>query len=62
MELELSERTGVAVAHVRQTLEQMKSLGVFESRPGFAGQWRAGRLFKTSLGMSYDRKRRKELT
>lgn len=62
LELELSARTGVAVPLVRQTLEQMKSLGVFESRPGFAGQWRAGRLFKTSLGMAYDRKRRKELT
>jgi hypothetical protein len=58
MEEDLSKRTSVSAPQARQTLEQMKALGVFESRPGFAGQWRAGRLFKTSLGMIYDRKRK----
>jgi hypothetical protein len=59
IEDELSSRTSISAPRVRQALEQMKALGVFESRPGSVGQWRAGRLFKTSLGMVYDRKRKK---
>jgi hypothetical protein len=59
IEDKLSSRTSITAPRVRQALEQMKALGVFESRPGSVGQWRAGRLFKTSLGMVYDRKRKK---
>jgi hypothetical protein len=57
MEHDLYRNTNIEPFLVRQTLEQMKALGVFEGRPGYAGQWRAGRLFKTSLGMLYNRKR-----
>lgn len=57
---ELHEVTGLEAAAIRQALEQMKQLGVFEDRPGYSGDWRAGRLFKTSLGMLYKRKRRSD--
>ena len=40
---------------VRDSLHQMKQVGIFENRPEYAGWWRAGRLFKTALGMKYVR-------
>ena len=40
---------------IRDALQQMKRVGIFENRPGYAGWWRAGRLFKNSLGMKYVR-------
>jgi len=55
---ELAKVTGLSKVKIRQALERMKTLGIFEDRPKYPGQWRAGRLFKTSLGMLYDRKRK----
>lgn len=57
---ELAERSGLDVPTVRQAMERMKRLGIFEDRPKFPGQWRVGRLFKSSLGMIYDRRRRRD--
>ncbi|MCX6953617.1 MAG: hypothetical protein NTV51_15810 [Verrucomicrobia bacterium] len=41
---------------VRDAMERMKTLGVFEERPGYeAREWRAGRLFKAALRMKLRR-------
>jgi len=40
---------------VRDALQLMKQVGIFEDRPGYPGWWRVGRLFKTALGMKYVR-------
>jgi len=40
---------------VRDAMQQMKRVGIFEDRPGYPGWWRAGRLFKNALGMKYVR-------
>ena len=50
-------RTSFDIDHraVRDALQQMKRIGIFEDRPGYAGWWRAGRLFKNALGMKYVR-------
>jgi hypothetical protein len=52
----LSERMGRAAPEaVRRALLRMKDLGIFEERPGYPGQWRAGRLYKSALRMKYVR-------
>jgi hypothetical protein len=45
---------------LRQAMQQMKKIGIFEDRPSYPGHWRVGRLFKSSLGMRYNRKRKGE--
>jgi hypothetical protein len=40
---------------IRKAMLQMKRVGIFEDRPGYPGVWRVGRLFKSSLGMRYQR-------
>jgi hypothetical protein len=40
---------------VDNTLEAMKSIGIFEIHPSLPGYWRVGRLFKSALGMIYNR-------
>lgn len=40
---------------IRDALQRMREIGIFESRPGYAGQWRAGRLYKSALRMKYVR-------
>jgi hypothetical protein len=57
---ELAERAGIDKMAVRRALDRMKTLGIFEERPNYPGQWRAGRLFKTSLRMRYNRKRKSD--
>ncbi|WP_439889114.1 AAA family ATPase [Pseudomonas sp. MBLB4123] len=52
---ELSKKTGLDVSLVRSSMNIMKDIGMFEARLGFSGQWRVGRLFKSSLGMKYVR-------
>jgi len=54
---ELADATGIAPEAVRSALEKMKDVGMFESRPDYPGEWRAGRLFKSSLRMKYVRGR-----
>jgi hypothetical protein len=48
----------IEVSALRKALLQMKKVGIFEDRPDYPGQWRVGRLFKSSLGMRYNRRRR----
>ena len=50
-----SKLQGVSESEIRAALVQMRDIGIFEVRPGFANQWRVGRLFKASLGMKYVR-------
>lgn len=40
---------------LRESLTRMKDIGMFEERPRYPGQWRAGRLFKSALNMKYVR-------
>jgi hypothetical protein len=53
---ELAHRTGIEAIAVRRALERMKTVGMFESRPDYPGEWRVGRLFKSSLRMKYFRR------
>jgi MinD-like ATPase involved in chromosome partitioning or flagellar assembly len=46
----------VSPDHLREALNRMKEVGMFEQRPGYSGSWRAGRLFKSALRMKYVRK------
>jgi hypothetical protein len=55
---ELAGSTGLDKEDIRRALQQMKRVGIFEEHPRSPRQWRAGRLFKSSLGMLYNRKRR----
>jgi hypothetical protein len=60
-ELMLSEvrnATNLPESDLRRAFQQMKKVGIFEDRPGYPEQWRAGRLFKSSLGMLYNRRRK----
>jgi hypothetical protein len=50
-----SKLQGLSEAEIRAALVQMREVGIFEERPGYAGEWRVGRLFKASLGMKYVR-------
>ena len=52
---ELSSLTSIEKTSVRTAMDRMKNLGMFEDRPGYPGQWRVGRLFKSSLRMKYVR-------
>jgi Mrp family chromosome partitioning ATPase len=52
--LDMKLHFGKAV--IRTAMDRMKSVGMFEDRPGYEGQWRAGRLFKSSLRMKYRRR------
>jgi Mrp family chromosome partitioning ATPase len=40
---------------IRTAIERMKNVGMFEDRPGYPGELRVGRLFKSSLRMKYVR-------
>jgi hypothetical protein len=51
----LSERTDLEAKNIRESLLRMKALGMFEDRPGYAGQWRTGRVYKAGLKMKYVR-------
>jgi hypothetical protein len=52
---ELVNRTSFTELSVRESLRQMKAIRMFEDRPGFAGWWRVGQLYKTGLRMKYVR-------
>jgi hypothetical protein len=51
----LATKTKIPGQKVRAAFDQMLNLGMFEVRDGYPGQWRVGRLFKSSLGMLYAR-------
>lgn len=40
---------------VRDALQRMREVGIFEGRPDYPGEWRAGRLYKSALRMKYVR-------
>jgi hypothetical protein len=52
---DISQKTSISTRDVRAAMEQMLNIGIFEIRDGYPGQWRVGRLFKSSLGMLYAR-------
>lgn len=45
----------IGLAKLREALKSMQELGLFENRPGYPGEWRAGRLYKQALRMKYVR-------
>lgn len=51
----VSPNDKVSRESVREALQSMKKVGIFEDRPGYPGWWRVGRLFKTALKMKYVR-------
>lgn len=53
--LKLAAASDLPSEKVRDSLEKMKALGIFENRPGYPGQWRTGRLYKSGLAMKYVR-------
>jgi MinD-like ATPase involved in chromosome partitioning or flagellar assembly len=55
---DVTSATSLPESDLRRAFQQMKRVGIFEDRPGYPEQWRAGRLFKSSLGMLYNRKRK----
>ncbi len=55
--MELAKVTGLPTESIRGALEKMKEVGMFEPRPDYPGEWRVGRLFKSSLRMKYVRTR-----
>lgn len=53
---ELSDRiSGVDEPRIREAMNRMRDLGIFEERTGYPGEWRAGRLYKSALRMKYFR-------
>lgn len=52
---ELSARTSISQNEIRAAMQSMRSMGLFEDRPGYAEEWRVGRLFKSALRMKYVR-------
>jgi len=52
---ELVSRTPFSEASIRESLRRMKALRMFEERPGYAGWWRVGQLYKMGLRMKYVR-------
>ena len=51
----LADRTDIAQNDIRTAMQRMWSMGLFEDRPGYAEEWRVGRLFKSALRMKYVR-------
>lgn len=52
---ELRSKTKFSDKSVRESLQRMKSIRMFEDRPGYAGWWRVGQLYKMGLLMKYVR-------
>lgn len=52
---ELRRKTNFTEKSVRESLQRMKSIRMFEDRPGYAGWWRVGQLYKMGLLMKYVR-------
>jgi Mrp family chromosome partitioning ATPase len=52
---ELIRKTNFTEKSVREALQRMKSIRIFEDRPGYAGWWRVGQLYKMGLLMRYVR-------
>lgn len=52
---ELQTKTKFSEKSVRESLLRMKAIRMFEDRPGYAGWWRVGQLYKMGLLMKYVR-------
>jgi Mrp family chromosome partitioning ATPase len=52
---DLSVKTKFSEQSIRESLQKMKNLRMFEDRPGFPGYWRVGQLYKMGLRMKYAR-------
>lgn len=52
---ELYERTRFTQKSIRESLQRMKAIRMFEERPGYEGWWRVGQLYKRGLRMKYVR-------
>nr|WP_315199849.1 AAA family ATPase [uncultured Aquabacterium sp.] len=46
---------GIESSKIRDALQRMREVGIFEGRPDYPGEWRAGRLYKSALRMKYVR-------
>ena len=57
---QIDRKVGLGEQAIRSAMERMKSVGIFEDRPDYPGQWRVGRLFKSSLKMKYVRGPKRE--
>lgn len=52
---QLREKTQFTEQSIRDSLQRMKALRMFEDRPGYPGSWRVGQLYKMGLRMKYAR-------
>jgi hypothetical protein len=52
---EIVAKTNFTEKSVRESLQRMKAIRMFEDRPGYAGWWRVGQLYKMGLMMKYVR-------
>jgi CobQ/CobB/MinD/ParA nucleotide binding domain len=52
---QLQLRTHFKEKSVRESLQRMKAIRMFEDRPGYGGWWRVGQLYKMGLRMKYVR-------
>lgn len=53
--VDLYDRTKFTQKSIRESLQRMKAIRMFEDRPGYAGWWRVGQLYKRGLRMKYVR-------
>jgi len=51
----LHAKTRFTEKSIRESLHRMKSIRMFEDRPGYGGWWRVGQLYKMGLAMKYAR-------
>lgn len=52
---ELVRKTNFTEKSVRESLQRMRAIRMFEDRPGYGGWWRVGQLYKMGLMMKYVR-------
>lgn len=52
---QLKDKTQFTEQSIRESLQRMKNLRMFEERPGYPGSWRVGQLYKMGLRMKYAR-------
>lgn len=60
--VQLKDKTQFTEQSIRESLQRMKNLRMFEERPGYPGSWRVGQLYKMGLRMKYARRTTEEIT
>jgi MinD-like ATPase involved in chromosome partitioning or flagellar assembly len=53
--LDLEKKTRFTPQSIKESLNTMKALRIFEERPGYPGWWRVGQVYKMGLRMKYSR-------